>query len=101
METVTNGLDAHNRRANNAYNRLSNDPLSPVNRQKVVNTTYRGKQTVQSHMMSSGNVTVTASKIADLQLDTMSSHNNNNLLIFNFPTAADGSQLDPTQRSVT
>merc|ERR1719329_280840 len=52
-------------------------------------------------MMSSGNVTVTASKIADLQLDTMSSHNNNNLLIFNFPTAADGSQLDPTQRSVT
>ena len=83
METVTNGLDPHNRKIN-AYNLISGDPLSPINRQKVVNTTYRGQKTVQSHMMSSGNVTVTASKIADLQLDNMS-HNNNNLVIFNFP----------------
>lgn len=73
METVTNGLDAHNRRAN-AYTRIG-DPLSPMNRQKVVNTTYRGQKTVQSHMMSSGNVTVTAKTIVanDMALDTMSS----------------------------
>lgn len=40
MENAMNGLDPINRKAN-AYN-LSIDPLSPVNRQKVVNTTYRG-----------------------------------------------------------